>query len=311
MTTLLINSITDIDSARETFRGDVYLILRWQDPALLDVDPAKIDWSKTNQPVIEFMNSQDTQMLGDRFPELASPGIGFFETRYTGTFNNRMDLHDFPFDEQIITFSLESQNETADKMIFFVQPVKGGVVVDVQDRTIPIPRGAIFGREIHLPEWTITGVDVRESKATYYGGTEKYSHLTYEVKIARRIGYYVWKVMSVLVMLVVLSWIIFLIDPGDIGNRMAVSITLFLAAVAFAFVTGSLIPRVSYLTLLDKYTLGCYVLLFLAPLESLLAYRQSRTDEAKAHKTDRLALLCFPVAFLLLHLLVWIAGGQG
>jgi Neurotransmitter-gated ion-channel ligand binding domain len=311
MVTLLINSITDIDSARETFRGDAYLILRWQDPALLNVDPAKIDWSGTNKPTIEFMNSQDTEILGDQFPELASPGVGFVEARYTGTFNNRMDLHDFPFDEQIITFSLESQNETADKMTFFVQPVKGGVVLDVQDRTVPIPRSAIFGSEIHLPEWNITGADVRESKASYYGGTEAYSHLTYEVRIARRIGYYIWKVMSVLVMLVVLSWIIFLIDPADIGNRMAVSITLFLAAVAFAFVTGSLIPRVSYLTLLDKYTLGCYVLLFLAPLESLLAYRQSRQDQAKAQRTDRLALQCFPVAFLLLHLVIWIAGGHG
>jgi hypothetical protein len=310
MVTLLINSITDIDSARETFRGDVYLILRWQDPSLFNMDPAKIDWSKASKPIIEFMNSQDTELLGDQFPELASPGVGFVEARYTGTFNNRMDLHDFPFDEQIITFSLESQNETADKMVFFVQPVKGGVAVDVQDRRVPIPRSAIFGREIHLPEWTITGVDVQESKATYYGGTEAYSHLTYDVKIARRIGYYVWKVMSVLVMLVILSWIIFLIDPGDIGNRMAVSITLFLAAVAFAFVTGSLIPRVSYLTLLDKYTLGCYVLLFLAPLESLMAYRQSRQDMAKAHRTDRLALRCFPVAFLLLHLVIWIAGGH-
>ncbi len=311
MVTLLINSITDIDSARETFRGDVYLILRWQDPALLNVDPAKIDWSQANRPIIEFMNSQDTEILGDQFPELASPGVDLVEARYTGTFNNRMDLHDFPFDEQIITFSLESQNETADKMVFFVQPVKGGVALDVQDRKVPLPRSAIFGREIHLPEWTITGVDVRESKASYYGGTEAYSHLTYEVRIERRIGYYIWKVMAVLVMLVVLSWIVFLIDPADIGNRMAVSITLFLAAVAFAFVTGSLIPRVSYLTLLDKYTLGCYVLLFLAPLESLVAYRQARQDQAKARRTDRLALGCFPAAFLLLHLVIWIAGGQG
>src|SRR5688572_18867775 len=159
MVTLLINSITDIDSARETFRGDVYLILRWQDPALLNEAPAKIDWSNANKPIIELMNSEDTEMLGDQFQELASPGVGLVEARYTCTINYRMDLHDFPFDEQIITFSLESQNETADKMVFVVQPVKGGVVVDVQNRTVPLPRSAIFGSEIHLPEWTITGVD--------------------------------------------------------------------------------------------------------------------------------------------------------
>ena len=66
--------------------------------------------------------------------------------------------------------------------------------------------------------------------------------------------------------------------------------------------TGGLIPRVSYLTLLDLYVLGCYVLLFLAPAESLLAYRL----QARARRIDRLALICFPAAFLLLHLVVWI-----
>ncbi len=311
MATLLINAISDIDSARETFSADVYLTLWWRDPALLNVDPAQADWSKTLKPKIEFMNSQDTGGLGEEHPEIASPGVGLVEARYTGTFHSRMDLHDFPFDEQIITLSLESQNETADEMVYFVQPVKGGVVMDVQNRAVPLPWNAIFNQEIHLPEWTITGVDVRELKIPYYGGTERYSRLTYEVKIARKIGYYVWKIMSVLVMLVILSWVIFLIAPADIGNRMAVAITLFLAAVAFAYVVGTLIPRVSYLTLLDKYTLGCYMLLFLAPLESLLVYRLAQKDLAKARRADRMALLCFPAAFLLLHLMVWVAAGPG
>lgn len=297
-----INSITDIDSARETFRGDVYLTLRWRDPAL--ADPGKADWSKARKPSIEFMNSQDAGVLGNEAPEVESPGTGFSETRYAGTFSSRMDLEDFPFDEQILSLDLESQNERADKMVFFFRPNKGAAV-DVRGRKVTVPKETVLGNEIHMPEWTITGADVSERTQVYYTGTQPYSHLRFELKIARRVGYYVWKIMAVLVMIVALSWGVFLIDPGDIGNRMAVSITLLLAAVAFGYVTGSLIPRVSYLTLLDVYVLGCYVLLFLAPVESLFVYRLHARDERRARRIDRLALGWFPIAFLLLHLFIW------
>ncbi len=299
---LLINSITDIDSARETFRGDFYVTLRWSDPELKKADPESIDWSKAHKPLIEFMNYyQDLDVVGNEQPQVASPGIGVSETRYIGTFTSRMDLEDFPFDEQTLAIELESQTEDADQLVFSFRPSKGGAM-NIQGRTAALRQDVIIPREIHLPEWTLTSADVRESRYSYYEGTKAYSHLRFDLKIARRIGYYIWKIMAILMMLVMLSWGVFLIDPADIGNRLAVSITLLLAAVAFAFVTGGLIPRVSYLTLLDLYVLGCYVLLFLAPAESLLAYRL----QARARRIDRLALICFPAAFLLLHLVVWI-----
>lgn len=302
MVSIQINSITEIDSARETFRADFYVTLRWRDPALENAGPEDVDWSQTRKPLIEVMGSQDAEPLGEEALEVESPGVGLSETRYAGTFSNRMDLEDFPFDEQILSIALESQNEDANKMVFFFRPNKGGAV-DIRGRKVPIPRDAVLTDAIHMPEWTVTATNVRGSTSLYYAGTRPYSRVQFDVKIARRVGYYIWKVMSVLVMLVVLSWTVFLIDPADIGNRMAVSITLFLAAVAFAFVTSGLIPRISYLTLLDLYILGCYVLLFLAPAESLLVYRLR--DESRARKIDRMALWCFPAAFVLLHVIIW------
>lgn len=46
MASIQINSITEIDSARETFPADFYVTLRWDDPALLNIDPDQVDWSK-------------------------------------------------------------------------------------------------------------------------------------------------------------------------------------------------------------------------------------------------------------------------
>ncbi|HEV2855179.1 MAG TPA: hypothetical protein VHC97_20460 [Thermoanaerobaculia bacterium] len=298
---LNIISIDEIDSARETFRADFYISFQWHDPALENVGPEKTDCSKAGQPLIEFMNSRDLEPRGEELLTRVS-GNCLLQRRYAGTFSSRMDLEDFPLDEQFLTIALESQNETSDEMFFSFEP-KGGMAVDVRGRTIPIRKDAVLGSEIHLPEWTITAANVRES-TTYYYTAYPYSHLQFDVKITRRVGYYLWKIMFVMVMLVALSWAVFLIDPSDIGNRMAVSITLLLAAVAFSFVTGSLIPRISYLTLLDLYVLSCYVLLFLAPAESLIVYRLRAQDKV-ARRIDRLALVCFPAVFLLLHLLLW------
>ena len=305
---LHIISIDGIDSASETFRADFYVSSQWRDPVPENVNPENAGCSKTAKPLIEFMNSRDVEPLGEEALTRVSPEACLLQRRYTGTFSSRMNLEDFPFDEQFLTIALESQNEASNEMVFSFAP-KSGVDVDIRGRTIPISKDTLFGRENHLPEWTITAADVRES-TTYYFTVYPYSHLQFDVKITRRVGYYIWKIMSVLLMLVVLSWAVFLIDPADIGNRMAVSITLLLAAVAFAFVTGSLIPRISYLTLLDFYVLGCYVLLFLAPAESLLVYRLRQRKESGsafsvARRIDRLALACFPAAFLLLHLLLW------
>lgn len=301
---LLLHSISDIDSARETFRGDFHLTLQWRDPVLAQADPENIDWSKSKKPLIEFMNYyQDVASVGDEPPQVVSPGVAASQTRYIGTFTSQMDLEDFPFDEQTLSIELESMTEDANELVFAFRPSKGAAI-DIQGRNVTVPTNVIIPREIHLPEWTITGIEVRESKYLYYEGTKAFSHLRFDLKLARRIGYYVWKIMAVLVILVVLSWGVFLIEPADVGNRLAVSITLLLAAVAFAFVTGSLIPRVSYLTLLDLYVLGCYILLFLAAAESLLVYRMRARETAR--RIDRLALACFPAAFLLLHLVVWI-----
>lgn len=58
-------------------------------------------------------------------------------------------------------------------------------------------------------------------------------------------------------MFVVVQFGIFVvsIDCTDFGTRSSVTITLLLTLVAFKFVMGSYIPKISYQTLLDKYTI--------------------------------------------------------
>eukprot|EP00662_Eupelagonemidae_sp_cell21_P020670 gene20670-51235_t len=59
-------------------------------------------------------------------------------------------------------------------------------------------------------------------------------------------------VWCILFFLVLLSWVVFWQEPQDFGERFAAVITLLLAAVAFLYVVNDTLPRISYLTLMDK-----------------------------------------------------------
>ncbi len=62
----------------------------------------------------------------------------------------------------------------------------------------------------------------------------------------------------------------FSLDVQASGDRLAYAVTLDLTMVAFSLVSASYVPILSYLTLLDKYTISVYVFLLLVTAEVAL-----------------------------------------
>ncbi len=60
----------------------------------------------------------------------------------------------------------------------------------------------------------------------------------------------------------------FAIPRGEIADRLSVTVTLMLAAVAFQFIVSTMLPKVSYLTVMDYYMLSGFVMLILMVLEN-------------------------------------------
>jgi hypothetical protein len=56
---------------------------------------------------------------------------------------------------------------------------------------------------------------------------------------------------------------------------MSVNLTLVLTAVAFKFVVSQNLPNISYLTLLDKYVLTSFVMLFIVVVENAVVAKLS------------------------------------
>ena len=107
--------------------------------------------------------------------------------------------------------------------------------------------------------------------------------------------------MLPIALIVVMSWSVFWIAPKEFGTQMGLSATSVLTMIAFIFATTSLLPRLGYFTMLDRYIAGATVFVFVALLQSLITgYIASTGRVAFASRIDFVSRFVFPMAFVVL-----------
>jgi hypothetical protein len=291
-----INSMRNVDSVAESFEADYYLLARWDEPSVRTADT---DWSKVWNPKIDSVNAVNPGKQWEEF-RLVRPGRISVEGRYASTYNAPMDLRKFPFDRQVLPIVIESSVYRRHELGFLYEARARQPIRLAADKPFVVARNVALSEDIRLPEWTIEQVQVRERTNRYiYDNNSEWSQFRIELVMSRNYGFYVWRVFSIQILIVALSFLVFLHAADHFGERMSFSLTLFLASVAFSFVTAGLIPRISYLTLLDVFMLGSYAAIFLTVIEnaivSLFAHH-GRT--AVAYRIDRASLFVFPLLFL-------------
>jgi hypothetical protein len=297
------NSVTDLDSVSESFQADFYLYMDWEDPRLVSADPALREEGMKWEPKIDLVNALDQKSRwSSPLVENPSPGRVRLLSSYAGKFRAPMDLRDFPFDRQVLPVFIESSSDIKDLTF------DGGSEKARRDgkQGWPADPRNVLSDRVRLPEWEIEEIRVRHTPEYYGFINQTFSRFRIEIHVARRPGFYVWKVIAIEVLLVVLSWVIFLLEPADLGDRSTVAVTLLLATVAFSYVVSGITPRTSYLTLLDDFLLGSFFMIFLASAESVVAFRlRGQREGGMAMRIDRWSLILFPLAFLLFNALLW------
>ena len=146
-----------------------------------------------------------------------------------------MDLRAFPFDAQLLNISFESGACDATE-------VRLQMKRDHDDNVAP--RLLCEGG---LAEWQVSSVREVEGQKKV-GAWDPYSHFEVHVVVLRLFGYYVKKISSTVFLIVAMSWSVYFIDPGEVADRIAISTTLGLTAIAFNFVVSDALPRIPYMT---------------------------------------------------------------
>jgi hypothetical protein len=282
-----VRRIIDVD---QTVNVDFVLEARWNDPRLAlrgseaRGEIRKMQLDELWHPMLQLVNQMRT------FPQFPAriivddAGNCIQLQRYIGTVSCPLDLHQFPFDRQSLGIDVVAALHTPDDVRF-------------------IADDELLGRaaEFTIVDWNVgeaisetAPIRFREEGLTMAG-------FRTTMPAWRYANYYVFKVITPLVVIVAMSWSSFWIDPKQVGPKIGIAATSLLTLIAYRFLLGNLVPKVSYLTRLDIFIFGATVLVFTALVESLLsAGLEQRERIATAKRLDRWARAVAPVLLLVL-----------
>jgi hypothetical protein len=206
--------------------------------------------------------------------------------RVHSTLRTDFDLRTFPFDEQDLVLEL-SDAEYGSKQARYAQDATAGL----DDLALH-----------QLAAWKIIPPLRYQHRArtfTYETGSPEYDYATFSIGVRRHVSYHLSKFFLPLLLLVIVSFAIFWVDPGDLASALQIGVTCLLAVVALQFAEASDLPDVSYLTLADRVYAASYVAITMATLQAVYTSSLVRAgDRIRAERVDRRCRIAFPVALL-------------
>jgi hypothetical protein len=287
---LQITELDHIDELNSQFRFEGYGDFRWCDPRMaFDAEAEgqsirryfglteKAPYWDINLTIANSIGAIEvTRRLVEVFPDGRIRISGYFNSRVAALF----DLRQFPFDDQTFEIQIESftyNRETVE-------------LTTSNDRVS-------FAPGLYVPEWRITGIDARLEKTLNVRDQVPFSRAVIELRVAREWGFYVFKLWIPLFLIVALSWSVFWMQGESLANRIRIAATAFLTVVAYQFAIAGSLPKVAYLTIMDRLMVASFVLIALSALESMVVVKLERAHQERAARTDHMSRWLFPVGY--------------
>lgn len=300
---IYVIDIERVDDVEQTFRADLFAILRWRDPRLATsvqssgLQECRVPREEVWNPAIVLFNQGSYDRQLPDVVRVDREGRVEYTHRFRGSLRSPLRLQEFPLDTQVlpITFlSIEYGPEQL-KLAF--------------DETAP-RRAESFA----IAGWSVVKethrVDILDTRAAAATG-ERFARFVYELHVERELGYYVFRVIVPLMFIVLMSWAVFWIDPDMAGVQIGLAATSILTLIAFMFSLNAILPRLSYLTRMDVFLFASLALVFLAFAEAVAtAVLNAGNRQSLSRRLDGWARWIFPVLFGVFNLVIWTAGPQ-
>lgn len=152
---------------------------------------------------------------------------------------------------------------------------------------------------LSLVDWSID--QGKGNVTTYYFAPQDRSFplFKYELNVKRYQGFYLLKVIIPLTMIIFMSWSVFWLDPKHLATQVGLSASVIVILTIFQLNLGNYLPKISYLTRMDRFVLGALILVFLALVEAVTGGALAGGSKpGLAKKIDRWARIVFPLTFL-------------
>jgi len=286
---VFILDVDNVDTANQTFTVNAFYTFRWQDDRLKH--DSKHNKSYTLQevwhPSILIINQQRLMKTFPEVVEVSPDGTVHYRQRVWGALSQSMDLKEFPFDAHKFSMIFASSIYSADQVSFVTDPnVLSGIAEDIS-----------------LANFMVK--EVKPNPVVYepVPGERAMAAFSMDITADRASNYYILKVLLPLLLIVMMSWIPFWIDPEQTGVQIGISTTTMLTLIAYRFSTGAELPKIPYLTKMDYFILVATILVFLTLLEVVITSHLARHDKLQlARRVDKFMRVIFPCAFIILIL---------
>lgn len=288
-----ILDIDSVDATSQNFDINVYIELRWKDERLVfDGDSHRnVNVKDIWDPMPVIANQQGR--INTALPptaEVSPDGTVIRRQRFTGKLSQPMDLARFPMD----------------KHLFAIQ-VASAIYDDSQLKFVPTTIDNLFGggmaSRLSLPDWKVTNFEAKNS--TYRPVSEiSAAGFVLQFMAERHIDYYLWQIVLPFSVVIIMSWAAFWIRREQFGIRIGVATSSILTLIAHRFIISTLLPKLSYMTRLDYFTVGGTLLVLFALVTVVLASTYAnKKGEVIAKRIDISARIFFPTTYLIILIL--------
>jgi hypothetical protein len=283
---IAVLDLDEINDARQNFTVNFYGRFEWHDPREAHAGEGKIvkPLGEIWHPRLLFVNMQRSWSSIGGDVEISPDGTVVLRQQYWGDIAQPMNLHDFPFDEQV--FSIQ---------VVAAGPEEFGELAFAQDPEIP----SSIAKKYSVADWQIIAERVSSDPLVMATG-DRVEAFAFVFTAKRLAHHYVIKIIAPLVMIVVLSFVVFWLDPVEGASQLAVSVTSVLTVIAYHISLSARLPEISYLTRFDVFVFGATLMVCLAMIEVVVTTGLARTGRLdRARLLDRGCRVGFPAGLIL------------
>jgi hypothetical protein len=294
-----IADISNIDSAQQNFTADIAVVLQWKDTRLAHTGAGLAHYALDQIWTPRVAIANETSSVSRKFPdsvEVEPDGTVIYRQRYAGSFTQSLRLQSFPFDRQAFHFQVVAIRYRPNEVVF---------VPDQDWIDHGLKQAGGIAPSITLPDWTIENWKTKFLTYALAPGFE-YSGYAFEFTAARNVQHYIWKVILPLVLIVIMSWAVFWIDPVNASSQVSIAMTSMLTLIAYRFAIDSQLPLLPYMTRLDVFILISTILVFFSLIEVVATIILDNGQRKKrAKRIDAYCRIIFPAVFVCALILIF------
>jgi len=280
-----IIDLDNVSSADQNFTANVFVKMQWNDPRLKHNKPGllSMDFKNIWHPRLQFLNQQRLWFTIDESASVTQDGEVTVRERAWGDFSQPLNLHDFPFDDQYFNVQLVPMGYSHNEVKLIQNPkLKSGMA-----------------EKFSVADWEILNYEANAFEFKPLKDEKYMNGFQISLHAKRESNYFVTTIIFPLVMIVMMSWAVFWIDPKQSGTQMSVAMTTMLTLIAFRFAVAASLPNISYLTRMDIVILSSTILVFASLLEVVITSVLGLSNKLElARRLDRISRWVFPIVFI-------------